>query len=630
MRRGNSANKFTSFFTKIKGFFASKLRVLIVRYLHRRCGNDDPKSAKSHGPGQKTRSEMFEGKAQFNGNFVHTIFSRYMMKTIYTALILLQITTMIQAQNMSLKINEIITSNQNGQLDDFFEHEDWVEIYNPPGNPITNLAGYYISDDATNLIKWQIPADDAGVTTMLPNAFIVLWIDNDYNNAVSQGPLHNDGFGLNSDGETFLLTAPDGITVIDSISYPIMAPDVSYGRTCDGCPTWQYFNNVTYKAPNAEFLTNNTLFINEVQTVNTSTYDDPQHEYDQWFEIYNPNTFQVNIAGYYLSVNGIPTQWQVPSTNPYRTVIAAGGFGLIWCDFDVADDAHHAPFPLATSGGTIVLTGPVGGTTIDSYTYGVIAENQSWGRQNDGSSTSITFNIPTPTVSNSLFIIQPQNLYINEVLSANQNDTLDNFNQLEDWFEVYNPNNFPVNLAGYHFSDDPERRSKWMVPTTFPDSVTVPAHGWLLFWADVQQNQGVRHAGIRLSNNSEYLSLASPDGFTLADEIEWGYIAPDTSYGRSIDGGPNWILFVGTTPEYSNNAGMINITETELAALHVYPNPAHDFIQFGERMNIAVYTITGTLIEKHNNISNLNMSAFAAGIYIVRNDRGQTVRISKY
>ncbi len=557
-------------------------------------------------------------------------FSGEYMKTIYTTFLLLLITTAVHAQNMNLKINEIIASNVNGQLDDFFEHEDWVEIFNPPGSAITNLAGYYISDDPTNLMKWQIPADDAGVTTVLPNAFIVLWIDNDYNNAISQGPLHNDGFGLGIDGETFLFTAPDGTTVIDSISYPIMTSDVSYGRTCDGCPNWQYFNNVTYKAPNAEVFTNNTLFINEVQTINTSTYDDPQNEYDQWLEIYNPNTFQVNLAGYYLSVNGNPTQWQIPTTNPYRTVVPAGGFRLIWCDFDVQDDANHAPFSLATAGGTIVLTGPVGGTTIDTYTYGAIAENKSWGRQNDGSATSITFNAPTPTVTNSLFVIQPQNLFINEVLSANQNDTIDNILQNEDWFEVYNPNNFTVNLAGYHISDDPERRNKWMVPTTFVDSVTVPANGWLLFWADGQENQGVRHAGFRLSNNGEYLSIASPDGFTLADEIAWNYIAPDTSLGRSTDGGPNWILFVGTTPQYSNNAGTLNITETALSAMHVYPNPAHDIIRFTENVNISIYSISGALIETHKNINSLNVSEFADGMYIIRNDQGQIVRLSKH
>ena len=177
------------------------------------------------------------------------------------------------AQNTNLRINEILTNNQSTVMDDFFEYDDWVEIYNPPGSPITNLAGYYISDDPDTLTKWQIPAIDAGVTTVLPNNFIVLWIDDDFNNTNSQGADHNAGFVLSSEGETFLLTAPDGQTIIDSISYPEMAPDVSWGRSCDGCPQWQYFNNVTFDENNVEIQNNYLLFINEVQPINTSTYD---------------------------------------------------------------------------------------------------------------------------------------------------------------------------------------------------------------------------------------------------------------------------------------------------------------------------------------------------------------------
>ncbi|MFM7730490.1 MAG: lamin tail domain-containing protein, partial [Flavobacteriales bacterium] len=81
------------------------------------------------------------------------------------------------SQNSNLRINEIVASNQAGQFDEFLEYDDWVEIYNPSGSPITNLAGYYISDDPDSLDKWMIPFDDPGLTTVLPNGFLVIWID---------------------------------------------------------------------------------------------------------------------------------------------------------------------------------------------------------------------------------------------------------------------------------------------------------------------------------------------------------------------------------------------------------------------------------------------------------------------
>ncbi len=551
-----------------------------------------------------------------------------MLKSIHV-LVFICLFTLVEAQNLNLRINEIVASNHAGTMDDFFEYDDWVEIFNPPGSGITNLAGYYISDDVADLMKWQIPADDAGVTTVLPNNFIVFWIDNDYSNTTSQGATHNDGFTLSSDGETFLLTAPDGITIIDSVTYPVMAPDISWGRSCDGCPNWQYFNNVTFEDNNFESQPIEYLYINEVQTQNTSTYDDPQHEFEQWFEIYNPNATQVNLANYYIGVNGNPLLWHVPANNPYRSVIPAGGFLLIWCDNDLADDLNHAPFTLNTTGGTITLTAPDATTSIDTYTYGTIAENSSYGRQNDGSAVSITFAIPTPSVSNALFIIQPEDIVINEILPANQTDTIDNAGDNSDWFEIYNPNNFAVNLGGYYCSDDPEVRNKWKIPTDFPDSVTVDAHGWLLFWADADENQGVRHAGFRLSNLGEYLSISSPDGYTLADELEWGFIAPDTSFGRITDGSDTWVLFTGTTPEYSNGAGTVSISEASSTPLKVYPNPAHDFVQFNSQMNIQVFSVSGALIETHSKITRLDISSYPAGYYLVKNDEGQVVRLIK-
>ena len=536
--------------------------------------------------------------------------------------------TFLNAQNLNLRINEILTNNQTTVMDDFFEYDDWVEIYNPPGSPITNLAGYYISDDPDTLTKWQIPAIDAGVTTVLPNNFIVLWVDDDFNNMNSQGADHNAGFVLSSEGETFLLTAPDGITVIDSVTYPEMAPDVSWGRSCDGCPQWQYFNNVTFDDNNFEIQNNSLLFINEVQAINESTYDDLEGEFDPWIEIYNPNNFQVNAANYSVSING-GTPWIIPNTRPARTVIPPGGFLLIWCDNDITDDVNHSPLQLPTNGASIELIGPDGTSSVDSYAYPAAVADHSWGRASDGASNSIEFASPTPTVTNQLFVIQPAGVVINEILTANQNGITDNVGELEDWIEIYNPTNSPVNLGGYYFSDDPEVRNKWIIPSVFPDSVTVPAQGWLLFWADADVEQGVRHADFRLSNNGEYLSLASPDGYTLADEIQWDYIAPDTSLGRLTDGSEEWVLFIVSTPDASNNQGTISIAENETSSLIAYPNPAHDMVFFNRQVAGTIIDLAGKSIGSVSNDRMINTSSWLSGMYILRLTDGSVIRIIK-
>ena len=54
-------------------------------------------------------------------------------------------------------INEYSCSNVTGITDAFGEREDWVELYNTGTAPL-DLTGYYLSDKASNLTKWQIPS----------------------------------------------------------------------------------------------------------------------------------------------------------------------------------------------------------------------------------------------------------------------------------------------------------------------------------------------------------------------------------------------------------------------------------------------------------------------------------------
>ena len=528
--------------------------------------------------------------------------------------------------NAQLQLNEILASNNTNQMDEFFEFDDWIEIYNPGG--IINLAGYYLSDDPLNLLKHQIPATDPGATTMLPGSFKVFFADNDN---LTQGALHTN-FTLSGNGETVFLTAPDGVTIIDQINYPEMATDISYGRACEACTTWQYFNSVTYSAPNFEQTPiAQLLFINEVQPENTGIYHDPEFEYDPWIEIYNPNTFQVNVGGYFLSVNGTPTQWLIPTNEPFNTVIPPNSFKVFWCDNDLAFGASHANLLLNPNGGTAALTGPDGTTPVSTLTWGALSPGQSAGCSTDGSPNIITFNVSTPINSNSLIFITPEPVVINEVMADNVLTFTDNFAQFEDWVEIYNPLPYAVNLGGYFMSDNSNNPRKWQIPTTFSDSVTVPAMGWLTFFADGNMSQGVRHCKFNLDNNTEFVGLYSPDGLTRVDEIAWAHMGADTSLGRHTDGSADWINFIVTTPDFSNNLGVISVQEMNASKkfFSVYPNPTRGIVQCSKKSNIRVYSIQGNLVDTLYGVWQINFSNYGAGIYVVTDEEGNKLRIIK-
>lgn len=124
----------------------------------------------------------------------------------------------------------------------------------------------------------------------------------------------------------------------------------------------------------------------------------------------------------------------------------------------------------------------------------------------------------------------------------------------QDWFELYNPNNFPVNLSGYFLTDNLGIPNKFTVPT----NTYVPALGFRLVWADNQTNQngmgtnGDLHANFQLSNNGEAIGLYAPDG-TPQHIIVFGPQFENVSQGLYADGNTNAIyLMTNFTPRAAN------------------------------------------------------------------------------
>ena len=57
----------------------------------------------------------------------------------------------------SLYINEVMSSNRCTITDEDGDYADWCELYNA-GTTTLNLDGYWLSDDPTNPLRWELPA----------------------------------------------------------------------------------------------------------------------------------------------------------------------------------------------------------------------------------------------------------------------------------------------------------------------------------------------------------------------------------------------------------------------------------------------------------------------------------------
>ncbi|MFA9221253.1 MAG: lamin tail domain-containing protein, partial [Sediminibacterium sp.] len=268
---------------------------------------------------------------------------------------------------------------------------------------------------------------------------------------------------------------------------------------------------------------------------------------------------------------------------------------------------------------------------VSSLTWGALSPGQSAGCSTDGSPNIITFNPATPINSNSLIFITPEAVVINEVMADNTLTFIDNFAQFEDWVEIYNPLGHAVNLGGYFMSDNSNNPRKWQIPSVFTDSVTIQPYSWLTFFADGKVSQGVRHCDFNLDNNTEFVGLYSPDGLTRVDEIIWEHMGADSSLGRHTDGNSEWINFIVTTPDFSNNLGVISVQEMNASKKYfsVYPNPTRGIVQCSKKSNIRVYSIQGNLVETLYGVWQIDFSNYGAGIYVLTDEEGNKLRIIK-
>ncbi|MBN2181917.1 MAG: lamin tail domain-containing protein [Sedimentisphaerales bacterium] len=128
-------------------------------------------------------------------------------------------------------INELMASNSNCIQDPQGQYDDWIEFYNYGTNTV-DLGGMYLTDDSSIRTKWQIPNS----TTIPAGGYLLIWADNDTTN-----PGLHANFKLDADGEQVALYDDDGITPIDSVTFPEQTADMSYGRYPDGDNEWRFF-----------------------------------------------------------------------------------------------------------------------------------------------------------------------------------------------------------------------------------------------------------------------------------------------------------------------------------------------------------------------------------------------------
>lgn len=363
----------------------------------------------------------------------------------------------------------------------------------------------------------------------------------------------------------------DGLTVIDSITWVdstgLNVDDISIGRMPDGGAIWQLFgagqtNPCTPGAAN-QGAPNTAPVISNIS--------------------YNPNPAMPNI----------------PITISAQATDAENNLSMVELLWGVNDYTSNTT--------AMTLQNDEYSAAIGMFELGTAIQFR----------IKATDSMNAETVSpiyNIVIGFQASTLYINELMPSNTTTATDEYGDYEDWVEIYNPNSFPVNLAGYYLTDNHYNdgiTAMTQISSAQPDSTTIPAGGFIIFWFDEEMEEGILHINTKLGTSADAVYLVAPDMLSITDSVIWtsqtGFGA-NLSYGRYPDGSDTWTLFGGGNPNPvtlgSSNSQTSNEDEYTLVlipSLSLFPNPMHNYLNIDIRnaktsSQVKIYNLKGQIV----------------------------------
>ncbi|MEM9820596.1 MAG: lamin tail domain-containing protein [Bacteroidota bacterium] len=499
-----------------------------------------------------------------------------------------------QKTTAQLFINEFMASNQSVLPDEFGEFDDWIEIYNA-GETAIDLGGYYISDDLTALTQWQIPITEPTKTTIPPKGFLLLWADKD----PEQGPLHVD-LKLGASGEAIVLTRADGLNVVDQIVFGEQNEDVSFGRVIDGGNDFQFFPVATPGTSNVAVSLPQKFRVRISKPVANALDDGVQYGSGggsvnlEGFGMDMVDSWSNQIVGLRFTDLGIPQGAIIIEAQlQFTTKDEEEGLGpcqllIVGQDADDAENFQASGNNFSNRNRTTaqVEWAPVEWLIRDMASdkqqtpelkniLQEITDRPGWQRGNDiaffisgeGLRSIHNFESGFPVVL-SMEIELPvpgqaiEQIFINEI-APNGTSFADETEDFEDWLELYNENDFPVNVGGLFLSDDPNDLLQWQIS----ESTIIPAKGHLVIWADEEGYKGGLHADFKLSSEGETLVLSQVinNQIVIIDSTSYPEVPFKASIGRAKDGGASWALFGEITPQASNDGAGLYLAPPDIS-----------------------------------------------------------------
>lgn len=149
---------------------------------------------------------------------------------------------------------------------------------------------------------------------------------------------------------------------------------------------------------------------------------------------------------------------------------------------------------------------------------------------------------------------------INEI-SASNSIYVNEYFKRNDWIELYNTTDHDIDVAGYYITDNLDKPTKYQIEaaSTIDQtySTVIPAHGFLVIWADKLDSQSQLHTTFKLDAEGGSVMLMAPDQ-SWRDTLNYVAHNGDQTVGVYPDGGSK--MYVMTIPTIGESNRMNSYT----------------------------------------------------------------------
>ena len=305
----------------------------------------------------------------------------------------------------------------------------------------------------------------------------------------------------------------------------------------------------------AVFEPENELMITEIY------YLSPANPGAEFIELYNPkHSTTIDLAEYTITGDIVITFPAGSYIKPMSYLVIAADTSLFSSTLNIHQwESGH----LDDSSGVLVLRNNQG-DLMDSVHY---LANSPWpeSAENEsiqcidylldnaiGSNWEVS-SYPEGTPGRPIISDQVQYLVINEVQSFNEDFIADEYNEYNDWIEIFNTGSESIDIGGLFFTNRFDIPDMYQVPANAPELTTIGPGEYKIFWADRDTGQGPLHLSFNLNKGGSIAGI-SVDGKTYIDYTDTlVVIDPNLSYGRYPNGGNDWRMFDSPTPGKYNS-----------------------------------------------------------------------------